>query len=496
MQEIILDLLDSHGSIPDTAELCKDQAEVSGVLRSLESRDMIKFKQIDREQWTLTREAEEIAEKGSHEAILFEAVTKAVGGLKISDVQGILGVNGKLGQSAGLRKKWFKVNKETQTLESLVDSIDDTTRQDLLQVKASSTHDDPNVLKDLKKRKLVTAGKVISFSVQKGPNFSTTVKKLMTDLTADMIASGSWKTADFKKYNFEAEGAQVRGGALHPLLKVREEFRQIFFELGFEEMATNNFVESSFWNFDALFVPQQHPARDLQDTFYIKDPANTTSLPDPDYVERVKRVHQDGAYGSIGYRYPWTLPEAQRLVLRTHTTAVSTAMLYKLANRPGGFKPAKYFSIDRVFRNEAVDATHLAEFHQVEGVIADVNLTLGDLIGFMERFFAKMGVHNLRFKPAYNPYTEPSMEIFSYHSGLGKWVEIGNSGMFRPEMLETMGLPKDVRVHGWGLSLERPTMIKYGIDNIRELLGHKCDLEMIESNAAVRLDKGSISARG
>jgi len=168
-------------------------------------------------------------------------------------------------------------------------------------------------------------------------------------------------------------------------------------------------------------------------------------------------VHQSGKYGSIGYRYPFKEDESLRLVLRTHTTAISTYILHKLAANP---RPARYFSIDRVFRNESVDATHLAEFHQVEGVIADFGLTLGGLIGFMEVFFAKMGIHKLRFKPAYNPYTEPSMEIFGFHEGLDKWVEIGNSGMFRPEMLEPMGLPKDMRVYGWGLSLERPTMIK------------------------------------
>ena len=167
-------------------------------------------------------------------------------------------------------------------------------------------------------------------------------------------------------------------------------------------------------------------------------------------------------------------------------------MLYKLAAQKGPDgrpPPARYFSIDRVFRNETVDATHLAEFHQVEGVIADYGLTLGGLMEFMEVFFGKMGITDLRFKPAYNPYTEPSLEIFSYHKGLGKLVEIGNSGMFRSEMLEAMGLPKDMRVFGWGLSLERPTMIKYKISNIRELLGHKVDLNFIERNPAVRLDK-------
>ncbi len=242
-------------------------------------------------------------------------------------------------------------------------------------------------------------------------------------------------------------------------------------------------METGFWNFDALFVPQQHPARDLQDTFYISDPpradkprddpleanqpsskllaastdGNTKPLDYEKYWNSVREVHENGKFGSIGYRYPWKEDESLRLVLRTHTTAVSTYMLHKLAANP---RPARYFSIDRVFRNESVDATHLAEFHQVEGVIADFGLALGGLIGFMEVFFGKMGIHKIRFKPAYNPYTEPSMEIFGFHEGLDKWVEIGNSGMFRPEMLEPMGLPKDMRVYGWGLSLERPTMIK------------------------------------
>jgi phenylalanyl-tRNA synthetase alpha chain len=168
-------------------------------------------------------------------------------------------------------------------------------------------------------------------------------------------------------------------------------------------------------------------------------------------------------------------------ILRTHTTAISAQMLYKLANQPGGFQPQKYFSIDRVFRNESMDATHLAEFHQVEGVVADYDLSLGDLIGIIKAFFEKIGITQMRFKPAYNPYTEPSMEIFAFHPDLKKWTEIGNSGVFRPEMLRPMGLPENVRVIAWGLSLERPTMIKYRLNNIRDLFGHKIDLEQTRS---------------
>jgi len=185
-------------------------------------------------------------------------------------------------------------------------------------------------------------------------------------------------------------------------------------------------------------------------------------------------------------------------------------MLYKLAQE--GFKPCKLFSIDRVFRNETLDATHLAEFHQIEGVIADYGLSLGDLIGILEAFFKKLGMNRLRFKPAYNPYTEPSMEVFAFHEGstfifffffpfqivipkfvptlgLKKWIEIGNSGVFRPEMLLPMGLPPSISVIAWGLSLERPTMIKYGFNNIRELCGHKIDLQLVQQNPICRLDK-------
>jgi len=258
-------------------------------------------------------------------------------------------------------------------------------------------------------------------------------------------------------------------------------------QFSFTEMPTNNYVESSFWNFDTLFQPQQHPARDAHDTFFIKDPEKATQFPE-EYLQSVKKVHSEGGFGSIGYRYDWKIEEAQKNLFRTHTTAVSARMLYQLAREPE-FRPVKYFSIDRVFRNEALDATHLAEFHQIEGVMADVNLSLSDLIGTLEAFFKKLGMNRLRFKPAYNPYTEPSMEIFAYHEGLKRWIEVGNSGVFRPEMLLPMGLPANVAVIAWGVSLERPTMIKYGINNIRDLCGHKIDLEMVAKNPICRLDK-------
>ncbi|KAI3337886.1 phenylalanyl-tRNA synthetase alpha chain [Ustulina deusta] len=468
-------------------------ADLKAALDRLASRRMVEYATTQREEVHLEPEGELIAAHGSHEARVFEALRTAVDGLTVQELEKTIGDKNisKLGQGKAFKDKWITKTKDGK-LKAVPDSIHDATREQLLSIKTSRTLADQKALADLKKRKLIRIQKVIGFKIDKGPNFALEIPEEATDLTAEMLANDSWKTATFKPYNFEALGADQQAGALHPLQKVRAEIRNIFFEMGFEEMPTDNFVESCFWNFDTLFVPQQHPARDLQDTFYTSDPVIAGMPSDHTHWENVKAVHQDGKYGSIGYRYPWSGDEALRLVLRTHTTSVSASMLHKLAASKGPDgrpPPARYFSIDRVFRNETVDNTHLAEFHQVEGIIADYDLTLGGLMAFMDHFFGKMGITGLQYKPAYNPYTEPSMEIFSYHPGLGKIVEIGNSGMFRPEMLEAMGLPKDMRVYGWGLSLERPTMIRYGINNIRDLLGHRVDLNFVQKNPAVRLEK-------
>jgi len=471
---------------------------------------MITFEINETLSHVLTPEGAQIALQGSHEARVWAALpAKGEGNpLTVQELQAAVGKeSASVGQGRAFKSKW--IGKEGNGFVKLVPSIEDATQLEMREVDSTGTlKAGEKSLTDLRKRKLITQKKGQWFSVSKGPNFSTSIEKPETDLTAEMIASGSWKTSTFKKYNFEAEGAPPVGGALHPLLKVREEIRNIFLEMGFFEMPTSSFVESGFWCFDALFVPQQHPAREVQDTFYLSDPA--TSLPPPkEYYDRVSKVHEHGGYGSLGYRAPWSDEESRKLLLRTHTTASSASMLWKLAakcrgedidgdvgqivhgdstedKKDDGFRPAKLFSIDRVFRNETMDATHLAEFHQVEGVVADRGLTLADLIGFMRVFFKKMGIENLRYKPAYNPYTEPSLEIFAFHPLLNKWVEVGNSGMFRPEMLEPMGFPKDVHVHGWGIGLERPTMIRYGINNIRTLVGHKVSIEGVESSPAVR----------
>uniref|UniRef100_A0A914CDS9 phenylalanine--tRNA ligase n=1 Tax=Acrobeloides nanus TaxID=290746 RepID=A0A914CDS9_9BILA len=483
---LILDAEGEFSSLKISQRLGVPHQQLVGAIKSLQSHEgLIETTDLEIKNLELTKEGQEIAKTGSHEFRVFEHV--GTEGILQSEIMKF--DFGKVGVSKALSNGWVAIDKTGGSVrllrkaESVVDDV-----QKMLETLAlgDSTKVSSNDIQQLKKRKLVSEITIKALTVRKGPQFKTTLEKPELDLTAEMMANGSWKNKTFKKYNFDALGIPPNSGHLHPLLKVRSEFRDIFFQMGFTEMPTNRYVESSFWNFDALFQPQQHPARDAHDTFFLSDPAISTEFP-TDYLERVKEVHSKGGYGSIGYEYDWKLEEAQKNVLRTHTTAISARQLYFLAQN--GFKPSKMFSIDRVFRNETLDATHLAEFHQVEGVVADRNLSLAHVIGLFTEFFRKCGLKNLRFKPTYNPYTEPSMEIFAYHEGFKKWVEIGNSGIFRPEMLLPMGLPEDVNVAGFGLSLERPTMIRYGLSNIRELFGPKVNLEMIYKNPICRLDQ-------
>jgi phenylalanyl-tRNA synthetase alpha chain len=521
MLQLILDTIGADGSIPDSLAFARKHGkshadEVVPALKKLEANEVIATELISVPTIELSAEAQRYAASGSPEASVWAAVSPQ--GTDIKALNAKLHADfgedlAKIAYGQAMKNKWIRFEKKEVKKEEAAkedakkkrevegtvfraaEKIEDRLQVDLQKVlqalhQNSVRKDVEGVdLKALQNRKLVSAATIKYFKVSKGPQFSTKLETHAADITYEMIASGAWKGTSLKPLNLAAEGKKPEGGHLHPLLKVRAAFREILLEMGFSEMPTSSaggFVESSFWNYDSLFQPQQHPARDAHDTFFIKEPARTLNIP-ADYLARVKKTHEQGLEGSIGWRYDWSEEEARKNLLRTHTTSVSARMLYKLAQE--GWKPAKYFSIDRVFRNEAMDATHLCEFHQIEGLICDKGLTLGDLMGVIKNFYQKLGITQTRFKPAYNPYTEPSMEIFGFHPQLRKWVEIGNSGVFRPEMLRPMGLPEDVQVIAWGLGLERPTMILYKIENIRDLLGHKVSIPSIQSNPICRLDK-------
>lgn len=467
-----------------------EHQDVVGAAKSLEADLYITSSMGQRMVLKLSPEAHQIIEAGSPEYHVWELLKD--GRLSQEEVAAKLGKETTgVALANGIKAKMFRTTKEEGKvfLERVPgsDAVTDAVRETLKAAAASPDQVDAKAVETLKKRKLAAMEAHKIFTYAKGPSYAAErAAKAAGDLTREMLADGSWKDRTFKDYNFTAQGAEVDGGALHPLLKVRQEFREILMELGFQEMDTQHWAEVSFWNFDSLMIPQQHPARDLQDTFFLSKP-ETGKFDEGDYVERVKAEHE------AAFRTPWKMEEASRNVLRTHTTGSSAFVLHNLARHATRgddgklrFRPGRYYSIDRVFRNEEMDRTHLCEFHQVEGFVIDRDISLAKMMHTFDAFFRRIGVSQLRFKPAFNPYTEPSMEIFGFHTGLNKWIEVGNSGLFRPELLRPMGFDDEVSVMAWGLSLERPTMIKYGINNIHELFGNRVDIRFIKRAAIAR----------
>jgi len=283
----------------------------------------------------------------------------------------------------------------------------------------------------------------------------------VNQLTSDMLADGTWRDVDFRPYDMGAETEPVHPGKAHPFGRVLDQTRRVFLEMGFSEIVSP-FVESAFWDFDALFQPQDHPARDMQDTFYVGRP-DRCALPDDAVVQAVRRTHEDGGdTGSVGWRYKWSPDLAAKPVLRTHTTACT---IRALADDPT--PPRKVFSVGKVFRRETVDYKHLPVFYQVDGIIIDEQASFASLLGTLEAFYKKMGFDKFQFRPAFFPYTEPSVEIFVYMEEKQDWVEMGGAGVFRPEVTEPFGCR--VPVLAWGLGLERLAMFRYGLKDIRQI---------------------------
>ena len=255
-----------------------------------------------------------------------------------------------------------------------------------------------------------------------------------------------------------------------------EETRRAFLEMGFTEVASP-MVESAFWNFDALFQPQDHPARDMQDTFYMSHP-QAADLPNPTIVDQVKRAHEDGGdTGSEGWGYDWKPERSQQVVLRTHTTAATIRALSRNPNPPG-----KYFCVGWTFRNETISFKHLPVFHQVDGIVIDEEANLASLLGTLQEFYSKMGFGRVKFKPAFYPYTEPSVDGVVYMESRGKWIEMGGAGIFRPEVTQPLGCQYPVLA--WGLGVERLAMLRCGFDDIREL--YRSNLDSLEAVALCR----------
>jgi phenylalanyl-tRNA synthetase alpha chain len=296
-------------------------------------------------------------------------------------------------------------------------------------------------------------------------------------LTRDQILSGSWKTANLRRYDVTKLPKKAYPGKIHPYQRIIAEMREILLEMGFEELY-GGIVQQAFWNFDALYQPQDHPAREMQDTFYLDE-----KLPLPPGYGKVKEMHLSGGdTTSTGWGGVWKEEKAEQCVLRTHTTSLS---IQYLAKNPK--PPVKAFCIGRVYRRETIDTTHLAEFEQLEGIVMDEGVTFGNLLGILREFYHRMGFTSVRFKPSFYPYTEPSLDAEVYVEGIG-WIEMGGAGVFREEVTAPIGI--EYPVLAWGLGVSRIAMLRLGLKDLRNL--HKSDVAFLRETPSLRQTKGGI----
>jgi phenylalanyl-tRNA synthetase alpha chain len=285
----------------------------------------------------------------------------------------------------------------------------------------------------------------------------------VSSLTGEMITSGDWERVRLRSYNVSSPVPPVRPGRYHPYARFLRQVKRKLVALGFREVV-GPLVEPAFINCDCLFMPQDHPAREIHDLYYLKDPEKTSLENWDGVVDRVARTHENGwKTGSRGWGYKYSREEASKLVLRSHGTALSVRTLLS----KDLLVPGKYFAIARCYRPEFLDKTHLTEFNQVEGIVVGKGLNLRNLLGVLEMFGREVaGADRVRFKPDYFPFTEPSVELQAYREGFG-WLEFGGSGIFRPEVTEPLGIK--VPVIAWGLGIDRLYMMHRGIQDIRQI---------------------------
>jgi len=417
--------------------------------------------------YKLTSEGEKYAKEGLPEKRLLKLLPSNIIGIQKNIKDASIAI------SNAKKKGWIKFNASNiEITQKGKDALNtNTPEEDALKKMVSGNKVNSTTIKELLRRKLIE--EIKEDVIKKARD---QLNSGIQYLTPELIKSGLWKEAKLKEYNVSI-AKRAYGGREHFLKELIEQIKEILISMGFNEMR-GPLVENSFYNFDLLFIPQDHPGRDEVDTFFLKTPGTSKSIPEISKI--TSQVHENGwKTGSTGWGYKWDQNLAKENIMRTHTTATTFRILSK-----GIITPCKYFTVDRIFRNETIDQTHLFEFHQIEGFVAEKNLTLRNIMGIFREFYSKLGVEKLRFKPVYNPYTEPSIEVYGYYEKLGEWIEMGNSGMFRPETL--LPLKIDTPVIAWGLGLERLAMLIHDIDDIRQVLGSQVSIQSLRETEVLR----------
>ncbi len=292
---------------------------------------------------------------------------------------------------------------------------------------------------------------------------------LIEQLTPKLLKQNGWKSKRFRRYDVTSPVPRIHGGKKHFVNQSKEYAKSIWLEMGFKEMDGPK-VETGFWVFDSLFTAQDHPVREMQDTFFIKGVTGKIPLKGKKknecVVSQIRKAHEGGLDGSKGWQYEWDEEDAKKVLLRTHTTSLSMRTLQKI--KETNEFPAKYFALGKCFRNETVDWSHGFEFNQTEGIVIDENANFRQLLGYLKEFYKKMGYEKIRIRPAYFAYTEPSLEIDVFHPVHKKWLELGGAGMFRPEVTIPI-FGKHIPVLAWGPGFDRIITDFYKITDLREL---------------------------
>ncbi|MFB6217712.1 MAG: phenylalanine--tRNA ligase subunit alpha, partial [Halobacteriaceae archaeon] len=427
-------------SIAAAADLAVETA--TGAAFELEEEGLLEVEEDTEERAALTEEGERYADAGLPENRLYRAARAAGADESPVELGGVLDradlADGAIDIALAnyARKGYGAVEDGEITADPAADVEGDPEAAALADLQDGDADGvDPDVLDQLEGRNLLERSERTVREVRLTEAGVTTLMEGVEaaggvgQLTPEMLTSGAWRDTEFAAYNVEADAEELSPGKVHPLRAMAERVKEVLVGMGFSEMEGPH-IDADFYINDCLFTPQDHPARTQWDRFALAEPDEIGELP-AELVERVERAQREGVGpDGEGYHAPWSEEVARSLALRGHTTSLTARYLAGLAE--GDLDPPqRYFSVEKAYRNDTLDATHLLEFFQIEGWVMADELSVPELMGTFEEFYSHFGIHDLRFKPTYNPYTEPSFELFGRHPETDELIEIGNSGLFR-----------------------------------------------------------------
>jgi phenylalanyl-tRNA synthetase alpha chain len=478
-------------------ELGEDEAAVTRAAFELEAAGLLAVEEHVAEDVELTEEGETYREAGLPELRLYEAAVEAGAEADPVEMGRLIGAAGLEGPEVDIALSNF-ARKGFGDIDGGEVSVDleggpeydpdaDPEAEALDAIagdEGGAGYVDGGILDRLESRGLVERSETTVRSVTLTDEGVTALMEgveaaeTVGEVTPELLTSGEWQDVEFTEYNVEADAETVTGGKEHILRQTANRVKEVLVGMGFSEMEGPH-ADADFWINDCLFMPQDHPARTHWDRFALDvPPMDAADLPEG-LVDRVEDAHRNGVgEDGDGYHSPWDDEFARAVALRGHTTSLS--MRYLSGHEVGELEPPRrYFSVEKVYRNDTLDPTHLLEFFQIEGWVMAEDLSVRDLMGTFTEFYEQFGITDLEFKPHYNPYTEPSFELFGSHPETGELIEIGNSGIFREEVLTPLGVDCDVMA--WGLALERLLMLMYGFEDIRDVHGTLADLDLLRN---------------